>query len=68
MLGGGLIVFVFSSFVPAGQFAVLMCILLLAAVIGDLILLPAILAGPLGKAFTAPHPSTTGKAALAGPG
>jgi len=49
--GLGLIVFLGSSFVPAGRFAVLMFLLLLAALIGDLVLLPAMLAGVLGRLF-----------------
>ncbi|QDS94970.1 MMPL family protein [Roseimaritima multifibrata] len=48
---GGLIVFAASSFVPILHFAWLMVTLLLAALIGDLFLLPSILAGPLGRCF-----------------
>ncbi|MCO8122305.1 MMPL family transporter [Stieleria sp. TO1_6] len=48
---GGLIVFAASSFVPILHFAWLMVFLLLAALVGDLVLLPAILAGPLGRGF-----------------
>ncbi|MCD0460454.1 efflux RND transporter permease subunit [Roseiconus lacunae] len=47
----GLIVFALSTFVPVLHFAYLMVVLLVSALIGDLILLPAILAGPLGKTF-----------------
>ena len=47
----GLLVFAVSSFVPILHFAWLMVFLLLAALLGDLVLLPAILAGPLGKGF-----------------
>lgn len=46
-----LLVFSFSSFMPVVRFARLMAVLLSAALIGDLILLPAILIGPLGRAF-----------------
>jgi predicted RND superfamily exporter protein len=49
--GLGLLVFAFSSYTPAGRFAWLTGVLLLAALAGDLLLLPAILAGPLGRAF-----------------
>lgn len=49
----GLLVFAFSTFVPILHFAWLMVFLLLAALVGDLILLPAILAGPLGRFVTA---------------
>ncbi|QEG43264.1 efflux RND transporter permease subunit [Roseimaritima ulvae] len=48
---GGLLVFAASSFVPILHFAWLMVFLLLAALVGDLLLLPAILAGPLGRGF-----------------
>lgn len=48
---GGLLVFAVSTFVPILHFAWLMVLLLLSALIGDLILLPAILSGPLGKVF-----------------
>jgi predicted RND superfamily exporter protein len=47
----GLVVFAASSFVPILHFAWLMVFLLLAALVGDLILLPAILAGPFGRWF-----------------
>jgi len=49
--GLGLLVLVNSSFVPTSRFAWLILVLLVAALIGDLVLLPAILAGPLGKLF-----------------
>lgn len=48
---GGLIVFALSSFVPILHFAWLMVFLLGSALLGDLILLPAILVGPLGRCF-----------------
>lgn len=52
LIGGfGLSAFAFSTFTPTQRFGVLMLILLVAALIGDLILLPAILAGPLGRFF-----------------
>ena len=49
--GLGLLVFVFSSYAPASRFAWLIGVLMLTALAGDLILLPAILASPLGRAF-----------------
>lgn len=49
--GLGLLVFTLSSFQPVAQFGLLMFILLAAALVGDLILLPAILATRLGRAF-----------------
>jgi predicted RND superfamily exporter protein len=47
--GLGLSVFALSTFTPTQRFGVMMLTLLLAALIGDLILLPALLAGPLGR-------------------
>ncbi len=44
-----LLVFSLSCFMPIRRFAWLMAVLLLAALVGDLVLLPAILASPLGK-------------------
>lgn len=48
-----LLVFSFSSFMPIRRFAWLMAALLVAALIGDLILLPAILSSRLGKVVRA---------------
>ena len=53
LIGGlGLAVFAFSTFTPTQRFGVMMLALLIAALMGDLLLLPAILAGPLGKYFS----------------
>lgn len=49
--GLGVAPFLFSVFMPTVRFSQLMCILLLTALAGDLILLPAILAGPAGVLF-----------------
>ena len=49
--GLGLLVFALSSFQPVSQFGLLMFILLGAALVGDLVLLPAMLATRLGKFF-----------------
>ena len=49
----------FTDFMPTVRFSRLLFILLMAALIGDLVLLPAILAGPLGKWF---RQRTNGKA------
>jgi multidrug efflux pump subunit AcrB len=52
LIGGlGLSVFALSTFTPTQRFGTMMLTLLAAALVGDLILLPAILAGPLGKYF-----------------
>jgi hypothetical protein len=47
----GTSVFALADFVPTQRFALLMAALLLLAVIGDLVFLPAILMSPLGRFF-----------------
>jgi predicted RND superfamily exporter protein len=59
--GMGILVFAFSAFVPTSRFAWLMAAMLGVGLIGDLILLPAILAGPLGRFFI---PRSGGEAAV----
>lgn len=49
--GLGVACFMFSVFMPTVRFSRLLLVLLSVALIGDLLLLPAILAGPLGKLF-----------------
>lgn len=49
--GLGLVIFSLSSFQPVSQFGLLMFLLLLAALIGDLVFLPSLLASPAGKLF-----------------
>jgi len=52
IIGGlGLAVFATSTFTPTQQFGYLMISMLGAALIGDLLLLPAILVSPLGRFF-----------------
>ena len=51
--GIGLLVFAFSDFVPTSRFAVLMAFLLMLALLGDLLMLPALLLSPLGRLFQA---------------
>ena len=51
ILSFGLALFAFSDFVPTQRFAGMMIGLLLAALLGDLILLPALLLGRCGKLF-----------------
>ncbi|MEM0926347.1 MAG: hypothetical protein AAGJ83_09955, partial [Planctomycetota bacterium] len=55
--GGGLCVFALSTFVPILHFAYLMVLLLIAALVGDLLLLPAILTGPIGRLFESSPPN-----------
>ncbi|MBI1348619.1 MMPL family transporter [bacterium] len=47
----GLLVYALSDFVPTSRFALLMAALLLLALVGDLVLLPALLWSPLGRFF-----------------
>lgn len=47
----GLLMFGFSSFLPTSRFAWTMLALTLAALGGDLLVLPALLAGPVGRCF-----------------
>jgi len=49
--GCGMLVLGLSDFVPASRFAVLLAILLATALIGDLLLLPALLCSPVGRLF-----------------
>jgi predicted RND superfamily exporter protein len=52
LIGGfGLAVFAFSTFTPTQRFGMLMLTLLFAALVGDLIFLPAMLTGPVGRLF-----------------
>ncbi len=67
LIGGfGLAAFALSTFTPTQRFGVLMLFLLAMALVGDLILLPALLAGPLGKYFgkTKPRAPEVAKAEL----
>ncbi|MEO8269894.1 MAG: hypothetical protein ABI557_09240, partial [Aureliella sp.] len=53
IIGGlGLSVFALSTFTPTQRFGTLMLSLLTAALVGDLIFLPALLASPLGRIFS----------------
>ena len=59
--GLGLLVYALSDFVPTRRFAFMMFALLVAACVGDLILLPALLVSPLGKLFVRRRkPGSTG--------
>jgi predicted RND superfamily exporter protein len=49
--GMGLLVFALSPFVPISRFAMLMFSMLSVALLGDLIVLPALLLSPLGRVF-----------------
>ena len=54
--GLGLLVFALSEFIPTRRFAWMMLMLLLLAVIADLILLPALLLGPVRRFFVREAP------------
>ena len=57
LIGGlGLFAFALSTFTPTQKFGILMLFLLSAALIGDLIFLPALLASPLGRFFGKERP------------
>ena len=47
----GMLIFCMSGFLPIAKFATLLCFLLLTSLVGSLVLLPALLYGPLGKIF-----------------
>jgi predicted RND superfamily exporter protein len=53
--GFGLLVLTQSAFIPTCRFALLVFLLLFFALVADLVLLPAMLAGPLGKYFEPPR-------------
>lgn len=53
--GLGLLVFAISEFLPTQRFALMMAVLLGTALVGDLLLLPALLNGPLGRLFETEH-------------
>ena len=58
----GLMVYCVSGFVPARRFSWMLLLSLLAAMVGDLILLPALLVGPLGKLFVGRRDPAVSKA------
>ncbi len=62
-----LLVFSLSTFMPIRRFAWLMASLLFAALAGDLILMPAILAGPAGKVFRSGLAKSAGVQSLSDP-
>jgi len=51
VIGLGLFSFALSSFMPTQRFGILMLVMLTASSVGNLVLLPALLAGPAGKFF-----------------
>lgn len=67
--GLGLSVFALSSFTPTQRFGTMMLVMLFVALAGELILMPALLASPLGKYFVPKrcwhHPPKTSGASAA---
>ena len=51
VIGLGLFAFALSSFVPTQRFGYMMLTMLTASAVGNLVLLPALLAGPMGHFF-----------------
>jgi hypothetical protein len=49
IIGLGLAAFALSSFVPTFRFGLLMLLLLTAGMLGNLLFLPSLLAGPIGR-------------------
>jgi hypothetical protein len=56
--GLGMAAFALSPFMPTQRFGLMMVTTLAAALVGDLVLLPALLSGPLGRYFAVRVPQT----------
>lgn len=54
--GLGLLVFYFSDFLPTSRFAWMLLALLMLGLVANLVLLPALVVGPLGRLFEAQYP------------
>ena len=54
--GLGILAFAASSFAPTRRFAWMLSLLVWAALVGDLVVLPALLSGPAGRWFNSPPP------------
>ncbi|MBA3481878.1 MAG: MMPL family transporter, partial [Pirellulales bacterium] len=63
--GLGLSVFATSSFTPTQRFGWLMLTILIAGIIAELIMLPAIMFGPIGRVFDLKRPKASAAAAKA---
>ncbi len=50
--------FLFADFIPTRQFACLMIAMLGSSILGDLVLLPALLLSPLGLCLVSKAPKT----------
>lgn len=67
VIGLGLSAFALSSFVPTQRFGYLMLAMLTVSAIGNLVVLPALLAGPLGNFFWKKMPAPQPKRAVCPP-
>jgi predicted RND superfamily exporter protein len=65
ILGCSFSVFVMSDFLPVARFGGLMATILVVALVGDLVLLPALLASRLGRSLARGEPVTTNTKTLA---
>lgn len=54
---GGMLMLAFSDFVPAARFAWMLVALMLLAIVGDLIVLPALLLDPASRFFVPRRPT-----------
>jgi predicted RND superfamily exporter protein len=63
--GLGLSVFATSSFTPTQRFGWLMLTILVAGIVAELIMLPALMFGPIGKVFSLKAPKPSAAAAKA---
>ena len=63
--GLGLAVFATSSFTPTQRFGWLMLTILVAGIVAELIMLPALMFGPIGRVFDLKEPRKTAAAARA---
>ncbi|NUQ63971.1 MAG: MMPL family transporter [Pirellulales bacterium] len=67
VIGLGLFAFALSSFVPTQRFGCLMLTMLTVSAIGNLVLLPALLAGPMGHFFWRTHKKASQDHAIPAP-
>ncbi len=58
--GLGMMVFYFSDFLPSSRFAWMLLALLMVGLVANLVLLPALVVGPLGKLFEVQYPRDAG--------
>lgn len=63
--GLGLSVFAMSSFIPTQRFGLLMLAILIAGIVAELVLLPAMLFSPLGRVFDPPKKRIEGSESVA---